>query len=364
MIVPMAVDSPALLSATLVLSALHQNSLSSPTQTVVPVSMITGLKASSLRHLQSKLVQPRQQDLNMLMATVRTLFLTEIYDSSHRKNTWRAHYRGARALVNATSNGNQQDDESAAFLRRWFSVTEGLIALTPDSIPEPRTITEDISADDELLATVYLDEYGGTSTDMSDFFRDVGLAIKVHQSEHEPAQDKVCSDATCRATAGRLERRIREKIARDQVGEVIFHPRTASQLSNRQMVEFALCNRAYQYSVLLHIQKRLFDLPAPDGEVQETVSVIIDCVEGISPSEGLSPLAVLTTPLFVAGCEAFGPDRAKIRRMLDAMYVFLRVPNIERTSMILGEYWASMREKPTLSWTEFAKLHGYDFLPY
>ena len=372
MIVPMAMDNPALLSATLVLSAINQKSLGSPAQAAFADQIIPELKASSLRHLRSILVQPQRQDLNVVMATVRTLCLTEIYDSSHHMNTWRAHFDGARALVNATSRRSNVpvDDDSADLLRRWFSVTEGLVALTPDSIPD--TTADDSSAMSNMAddggghpqPTIYLDEYTGCSTDLSGLLREIGLAIKLHKSSPEVAQDRLCINERCRERALGLEGRIRDMITRDQVGKAVFHPKTFGQLSRRQAVEFALCNRAYQYSALLHIQRRLFDIPAPHPEVQETVSMIIGCVEGITPAEGLSPLAVLTTPVFVAGCEAFGNDRKRVRRILESMYLFLRIPNIQRTSTLLEEYWDSAQYEPELNWAEFAKLHNHDFLPY
>jgi hypothetical protein len=383
-ILPMAMENPALLSGTLVLSAIHQKTLGHPVQAMIADQKIAGLKTASLQHLRSAIAQPQRKDLSVILATVRTLCLAEVYDGDHRTKSWRAHFEGARALLDAETTGKQNadSDEPADFLRRWFSVTEGLIALTPDSIPTKifeedanndlairirLRLTTDNTADDEdgvLPSNIYLDEYTGCSTDLSDLFRNIGLAMRTHESRHDLAQDRTCIDYHCSMVTVRLERRIRDMITRDQVGKVVFHPKTASKLSRRQALEFALCNRAYQYSALLHIQRRLYDLPAAHPEVQEVVNIIVGCVEGVHPAEGLSPLAVLTTPVFVAGCEAFGHDRARVRRLLDVMHMSLRIPNMRRASEMLEKYWASAQCGQSLGWARFAKLHDYDFLPY
>jgi hypothetical protein len=382
MVLPMAMGSPALLSATLVLSAIHQKTLNHPVQAMIANQKIAGLKTASLRDLRRILAQPQRQDLNVILATVRTLCLAEIYDGDYRTKYWRAHFDGARALLDAQptlSQNTNNNGQPADFLRRWFSVTEGLIALTPDSIPTRMeevandgpmiclSLTTDNTTDGDhgfLPSTIHLDEYTGCSTDLSGLFCDIGFAIRTHQSEHGFAQNRTCSDYHCSMTAARLERRTRDVITQDQVGKIVFHPKTASKLSCRQALEFTLCNRAYQYSALLNIQRRLFDLPAAHHEVQEVVRMIIGCVEGVHPAEGLSPLAVLTTPVFVAGCEAFGHDRARVRKLLDVMYTFLRIPNMRQALEMLEKYWASARLGQPLGWAQFAKLHEYDFLPY
>lgn len=382
MILPMAMENPVLLSATLVLSAIHQKTLGHPVHAMIVDQKIAGLKASSLQHLRSILAQPQRNDLNVILATVRTLCLAEVYDGDHRTKSWRAHFDGARALLDAQPTGGRSthNDEPADFLRRWFSVTEGLIALTPDGISTELVekdadnhpaiglrLMTDSTADNEdgfLPSNIYLDEYTGCSTDLSGLFRDLGLAIRMHQSKHGLALDRKCDDYYCSMMTARLESRIRNMINRDQVGKVVFHPKTASKLSHRQALEFTLCNRSYQYAALLHIQRRLYDLPAAHDKVQEVVNMIIGCVEGVHPADGLSPLAVMTTPVFVAGCEAFGRDRARVRRLLDVMYTLLRIPNMRRASEMLEKYWASAQSGQSLGWAQFAKLHEYDFLPY
>lgn len=382
MILPMAMENSALLSATLVLSAIHIKTLGSPVQALIADQEIAGLKTASLRRLRIALAQPQSQDLNVILATVRTLCLAEVYDGNHRTKSWRTHFDGARTLMKAQPARKQRNtDDSTDLLRRWFSVTEGLIALTPNSIPTTtfeENRTEDYSAigfkptteniaDDEVdfsPCNRYLDEYTGCSIDLSGLLRDVGVTIKVHQHEHGFSRDRTCSNFQCSTKAASLERRIRGMISRDQVGKVVFHSKTASKISQRQALEFTFSNRAYQYAALLHIQRRLFDLPAAHHEVQDTVNMIIGCVEGVQPAEGLSPLAVLTTPVFVAGCEALGHDRARVRRLLKIMHTFLHIPNICRALKMLEKYWASMQIDPSLSWAQFAKLHDYDFLPY
>jgi hypothetical protein len=123
LIIPMALQSPALFSATIALSATHRKSLSYNGPYAYDADkLIASLKATSLRHLRKDLGDAGNGSIDFLIATIRTLCLCEVYAGVDCPGTWRAHLEGARALIIALKSSNHpislDHDGSTRFLRR------------------------------------------------------------------------------------------------------------------------------------------------------------------------------------------------------------------------------------------------------
>jgi hypothetical protein len=357
----MALQSPALFSATIALSATHRKSLSyNGSDAYDADKLIAGLKATSLRHLRENLSDARNVSTDSLIATIRTLCLCEVYAGADSPGTWRAHLEGARALVIALKLSNHpislDHDGSTRFLRRWFGVTEDMVALTADGFPQG---TFDDGANfDSLTAgmnteSVYLDEYTGYSTDLSLLFREIGAAARQQHRARDIAQGaEAFGEDDISKEADILEQSLRRMIDRDKSKPPKFDSRVANSLSAQQAKEFYLCNEASQHTALIHLARRVRKLPASSPIVQTSVRRILDCIGSIT-SAPPSPLAVLTTPLFTAGCEALGTDRDLVRRLLGNMFRLMRIPNMRRTLEVLEEYWASSECKSNDGWESF-----------
>jgi hypothetical protein len=91
---------------------------------------------------------------------------------------------------------------------------------------------------------------------------------------------------------------------------------------------------------LIYVRRRLQGLTRDAPEIQRSVKRIIECVSSITPSYGLSPAIVLTTPLFTAGCEALGEDRDSVRQLLSQLYELLKIRNIKLALEVLEAFWA------------------------
>jgi hypothetical protein len=98
--------------------------------------------------------------------------------------------------------------------------------------------------------------------------------------------------------------------------------------------------------------------------VQSSVKTILECIESLTATPGLTPLVVMTTPLFAAGCEAQGEDRDRVRVLLGSMFDLLHIPNIHRSLEVLESFWASNQRVETQDWDSFMHAQNWDFLPY
>lgn len=390
LILPMALGNPALLHATLALAAIHRNSLTSNAENYMGDSaqrLVTHLKATSIRHLRQELQDPESSPLAAKVATIRTLFLCETISGHPSLGAWRAHFLGARALLSSCERSSKEgqvyeQDQWLPFLLRWYKITEALVSITADGLSAdqvacggPRSF---IGAAEE--AEVCIDMYTGCAEDISAIFREIGAVAweRRRAIDHHDRYPRL-SEWDFQREADLLEGSVRRMIERDKARITVFNISRTPDLSAEESEEFLLCNEAYQHTALIHIHRRVRRLPPSATVVQMSVRRIVECVENIRPAETLSPLTLLTTPLFTAGCEATGTERAKIAYLLTSMFNLLRLPNMKRALQVLEAFWHAA-EASELDWEDFSRglylafskfwannivgQRNWDFLPY
>lgn len=368
-IVPAALENPTLFYATMALSAIHQKSQSGLDSAAVRRDpLVIHLLGNSLKRLQAELIQQDAKKSSVLLATIRTLFLCEVHSGGDRPGTWRAHFEGAKALMHKIESWKgysaKERDSTAYFLKRWYNMTESFVALTSDSLAtgqlarfEPRTLNGD--GDNEI----YLDEYAGFTTDLSSLFCEIGACAwerrKARSLDHQPT---ILYDTDLDEESIYLEQSIWDRIEFNKISPPRFRPGLEEKLSVRQKEDFLLCNEAWHHMALIYIHRQISGLPAFATAVQESVKRILECIEGITATAGLTPLVVLTTPLFAAGCEALGHDRERVRGILLNMFQLLRIPNVYRSLEVLESFWSN--DCDVQDWDSFMKAQHWDFLPY
>jgi hypothetical protein len=174
-----------------------------------------------------------------------------------------------------------------------------------------------------------MDDYNGYSTELSHVIGEIGTAVgAVSQGASSPEQ------------ADLLEGAIFTIMERENNLEPVFYPGVVERLTPQAIREYSLCNQAYQQTALIYVRWQLRGLSRDAPDIQHSVRKIIECASAITPSYGLSPAIVLTTPLFTAGCEALGEDREAIRRLLNQLYGLLKIRNIKLALEILEAFWA------------------------
>lgn len=348
MLVPMALQTPSLLHATTALSAIHIQALHNQSESVKSAPDIARLMALSLEHFRTELQEPSGRDSEALVATARTLCLAEIHSGAINPNSWRAHIEGARALMKPSDATVEEPLGSVngfrRYLDRWYWSIVSLTALTGNGPPighnsdfaPPTWATANDSPD-------YLDDYWGFTVDLAAVFRRIGAAAwRNHQAE-KSTQGFMAGEVDNNAEndAELLELSVYQLMDRSASSHPSLYPGVAEGLSVESVQQLALCNEAFQHSALIQIHRRLRRTPTTSAQVQHSVQRILECTAQIGPSAGLSPWVILTTPLFIAGCEARGEDRDKVRRLLSSLHDTIRVPNVLQSLKFLEQYWAN-----------------------
>ena len=352
MLVPMALQTPSLLYATMALSAIHLEAVNNHTESVKTAPEIARLIARSLEHFRNELQNPSLRGSDTLLATARTLCLAEIHSGAIHPNTWRAHVEGARALMAASAPTSQTPFRS--YLDRWYRSIVALTALNGNgppigeiSVPLQSIIAGTLRPDEPD----YLDDYWGFTVRLADIFRAIGAVAWRRRQSPIPIDE-----LEYERHAAVLEGAVQQLMARS-VNNISFYPGVAEKLSEATIREFGLCNEAFQHTALIHIYRRVRKIPAASPAVQHSVRRILECTTQIVPRSGLSPWVMLTTPLFSAGCEALGPDRETVRSLLLALYDTTRIPNVLQSLKFLEIYWAEEPRDADVDWSHFLGMH-------
>lgn len=340
LILPMAVQSPSLMFATMALASLHRFSLlREPPRDFSLEPEVSNLISTSLQCLRLELDVQNITAKAALLETIRTLCVCEIY-SGKADASWRIHVEGAKALIESSSETRQEilSDSTHWLTVTWYSSVESLTALTQRGLrkgqvelgPRPLLIMGNNGT---------LDTYAGYSTDLNDAFKEIGAASRERRRlDGESDGEMMVSEADLESEADWLEYSVRAMMSRDQENGLTPPPDVV--LTGLETAKFSVCNEAYQNVALLHIYRRVRKLPSTESKVQGCVKAILDAVEGILPIQELSPWVLLTTPIFTAGCEAFEEDRERVRCLLQGLHEKLRIRNIRRALEILDARWA------------------------
>ncbi|RFU25054.1 hypothetical protein B7463_g11285, partial [Scytalidium lignicola] len=312
-ILPMVFQIPSLMYATIALSALHHSTLLNDVpDKFIPEEDVRDLLSMSLRHLRQELQNNDPQKREALLNTVRTLCVCEIY-SGKADCSWRIHVDGARAILESTQTLDKHFTEKPRnwLTARWYESMEALSSLTnrhsfracTEGEQVSRTVTFGITKEECLL-----DIYAGYSSDLNTIFREIGaLECKFRCSAKGKSDDTSSTQKELDSEMYRLESIVEQMIRRDR--ENGLKPAADVILNNDEIRQFSACNAAYQYSALIHIYRRLGMMSSNSTKVQACVKEILDTICGVLPILPLSPWALLTTPIFTAGCEAIGQDQ-------------------------------------------------------
>lgn len=361
MLVPMALQTPSLLHATTALSAIHIQALHNQSETVKSAPDIARLMALSLEHFRRELQNPSAKGSEALVATARTLCLAEIHSGAIHPNSWRAHIEGARALMRTPDALGEDSVQSEGgfrrYLDRWYRSIVSLTALTGNG-PPIGDISDSTSKDaiGQVESPDYLDDYWGFTVDLSTVFRQIGAAAwRNYQAEKEQGFVAGEISSNVEDDAESLEESVRQLMDRGASSQPSFYPGVEEGLSAESMRQLMLCNEAFQHSALIQIHRRLRKTPTTSSDVQQSVQRILECATQIGPSPGLSPWVMLTTPLFIAGCEARGEDRERARQLLSSLHDTIRIPNVLQSLMFLEQYWANQISEDE-DWSHFLSM--------
>ncbi|KAM5381441.1 hypothetical protein ACJA88_004516 [Fusarium oxysporum] len=343
LILPMAVFNEPLLQGIVALAATHRLATCKTSEEQSSQALIVaGFQALSSRSLCQKLSEcDEDQQLIPLLAASRALFVCEVFASEPSPDRWSVHFRGARGLISRIHDKglSQNPTDELRFLLRWFDMTESLVChsmsdLAPQqsTIPSPTTLASD--TDDE---PVYIDMYLARTKDLLGVFKEIARLCRINNDG--TASETSSQGGQVEAEVWWLLNYLQSIIDRDQANPPPVMSIRGRVLSVAEVHEYRLSNQIWQLTGLLLIHRRLRHERRSSPLVQNLVNQIIECAERLTLRDGLTPVTLLTPPLFFAGCDALGDDRPRIKTSLQGVSTALGLLNTQRALEILEQYW-------------------------
>ncbi|KAK4539528.1 hypothetical protein LTR36_010873 [Oleoguttula mirabilis] len=111
----------------------------------------------------------------------------------------------------------------------------------------------------------------------------------------------------------------------------------AEHKSAGDVAEIFATNEAYHWAGLLHLSRRVLNLPSASPEIQHSVHKILGCLAKIR--RGSTAEGCLVFPMFSAGCEALGPEeRGVFMDRLEAAEGW-GMQHVGRARGLMGRVW-------------------------
>ncbi|KAH7236993.1 major facilitator superfamily domain-containing protein [Fusarium redolens] len=344
LILPMAVFNEPLLQGIVALAATHRLATCKTSEERSSQALIVaGFQALSSRSLCQKLSEcDEDQQLIPLLAASRALFVCEVFASEPSPDRWSVHFRGARGLISRIQDKglSQNPTDELRFLLRWFDMTESLVChsmsdLAPQqsAIPSPTTLASE--TDDE---PVYIDMYLARTKDLLGVFKEIARLYRIN-NDGTASETSSSQGGQDDAEVWWLLNYLQSIIDRDQATPPPVMSIRGRVLSVAEVQEYRLSNQIWQLTGLLLIHRRLRHERRSSPLVQNLVNQILGCAERMTLRDGLTPVTLLTPPLFFAGCDALGDDRPRIKTSLQGVSTALGLLNTQRALEILEQYW-------------------------
>ena len=206
----------------------------------------------------------------------------------------------------------------------------GDLAPTQSAIPSPTTLPS-FDPDDE---PVYIDMYLARTKDLLCVFKEIARLSHIRNGRESSLEGEQVD-----AEVWWLLSHLQSIIDRDQANLPPVMSIRDRDLSVAEVHEYRMSNQIWQMTGLLLIHRRLRHEPRSSTLVQALVQQILDCAERMTLRDGLTPVTLLTPPLFFAGCDALGDDRPRIKTSLQGVSTALGLLNAQRALEILEQYW-------------------------
>lgn len=381
-LMPMALQTPHLLAAILAFAGVHRIALGLPQST----SQLEFLKCVSLQQLRAVLTQPSSNLTDAVVATTLTLCTADIISDSRMPGSWRLHLEGTAAIISAHLQQVRDSPEAlsstASLLWRWYLSIEALSLLCGNLAISPSPRSRMALQMRQIIKNNEIDDMAGFSASLIPVFGDINLLAQEsselwrrresqhqHQEQPPPEDDIGVSDMPnelIRSRCYQLINDVRRMLANH---EPRFRPLVDASLSSLHKMDFVSLDETYHHVALLHLYRRVLNLPSSSALVQSSVSQIISRIGSMHfPPEPCPGVAVLQ-PVFTAGCEALEPAQQEdIRGLLSRIETRYGVGNAKSVRVFLEALWVRRSEKGDaegrMRWDEVMVAMGLDLLPY
>ncbi|KIW31782.1 uncharacterized protein PV07_03374 [Cladophialophora immunda] len=361
-IVPMAMQVPHLLSATLTLAAGHRRTS----------GLFEGdcqyelMKGKSLTQLRSALDRFSPTENDKVLATTLLLCMAEVISPATSTSSWRSHLYGAATLSaqHGRSNGASVSSISR-FLRRKYRALQAVALACCSKTFEGHIITAHSEEED-----AYIDDLAGYSTTLLPIFEEINDLERLRKDSG--------SDFSCDCPPGPphfdcsspLEHK--SHLLFDRIRALMAQRKMARREGDGDLPwpiyhDLYLVDEAHHHMALLQVFRR-GSLSVPLQMIEDSRRSILGCLGAVTYRSGPCPGVAALPPLFVAGilCTTKS-DRDKVRSLLKTMWMNYGMGNVRSCQTVLQRWWKQQDER--LAKSAFSeKLYDLqvddDVLPY
>lgn len=353
-----AMSNPHLLNAFLACACSHyaRRHEDMPIQMESSIAKFTN---SALNGLRRAMLDPKQAGKLETISTALALCTSDVISGD--LSTWRIHLSGANKLILSAFQSSSEDAKTPlqTFVIKWYALLDifaGVSGLRKSSNPGGQYWS---SNDDD----VYIDEWTGYSLDLIPIISRIGRMARIQQkrtrvmtvnddSEDEEVDTQVQEEGLDEIRD--MENLIYSLYNRTAHPSLVNHPDPATR---KRAVEMQCIHRAFLYTALLHLYRRVQDLPKHHTKAVYAVHMVIETIQMI-PRESSSNILTLW-PVFTVGCETDDPVQRKIIEQRISKMESFGMGNVETARQAMHAYWES---GATERWDIFLENYPQDIV--
>lgn len=369
----MAIENPNLLNLLLAYSACHRARLLNHREPVNRIAVWVRDVFPSLRQALDNVSNTQVSNANL--ATAIMLASIEIISPSSFGVSipWQNHLSIARSIIRSRGGPHSisRKDPVMYFLTRWLAYLDVLGSLSGRRNEEPLFVGDYWSSShDESTSAKELSLTDEDGDDEDDFTIDcllgfttrcVSILAQVAVLARECEPDRIDADTgqvkedwrpspVVAKRAERLRKDLEDARNHEQISCLHHSPQLShatlagarrgsayADMSEKDAEESLATNSAFHWAGMVHLLRRVDNLPRSDSRVQIAVHEIVKILQTIR--EGGSAEACLLFPMFTAGVEAEDPlDRAEVLSRIKGAEG-LGMCQVSRARKIMEEVW-------------------------
>ncbi|OAQ87294.1 C6 finger domain-containingprotein [Purpureocillium lilacinum] len=340
-LIPVALDSPHLLSACLALSAAGFLSRGLSEVEGIEISRVLGhLQHSGLALLRSAL--DSRQSNETLLVTCLIWCLADVFACGQGGSSWRIHLQGIKALIDGNrtyqkfGTGSGVSRTSMRHLYLLYLSLQTLPYVPPldhlgfdgghggaVALPPPH------ETDTPSAAHQSIDGFLGYSEELLHVLQQINAI-----SSTSDAESASCSIPQSDILLGKLAGMIRRDASTPPEISI------CTSLSTQHGREFLLCHKTFQQATLVHLYRRLYRMPSGSPPIQAAIAEIEDMVSEMTQGRPCHTWVAMAMPLFTLGCEAFAPaQRSFILDKIDKFEACLGSLHVRIIRQALEDIW-------------------------
>lgn len=355
-----AAAKPHLLSALLAISCDHYSRLRGESSPELKNRALF-FSRKAIAGLREAMNDPEEACQFPTISTVLALCTNDVMEGDLK--AWKAHLRGAEQLLSLAVGKSKESatitDPATLFLIKWFAALDlfaGISSLEKSLVSDGRYWSIGSSADGSAQ---YVDDFVGFSLELMPILSRIGRMARLQQ-RRKHLGSSLGSDYA--EMADDLDSLLSDNVSHTETQlnalfERVSSPSIIGAFPAILAEEATLVHQLFVYAALLHLYRRVQELPKDHPKPEHAMSMIVGIIGLVRPE---SPANILILwPLFSAGCETDDPVRRQIimRRMMEMR--MHGMGNVAKALKVMERYWESDTDE---RWDVFLGRHGVDLV--